>query len=113
MIVPRILVRVARGVRFLAFFLVELGVSNAVVAWEVATPRHFMRPGIVRVPVRSRSNLEVTLLANLVSLTPGTLSLEVTEDRSALFIHALHLVSPDHLRIRVRRLEDRLLAVLR
>ncbi len=113
MIVFRGLSRLIRGIRFLGFFLVQLAISNAIVAWEVLTPRHNMRPGIVRVPMRSRTDLEVTLLANLISLTPGTLSLEATEDRSALYVHGLHVVSPDHLRLRVGALENRLLEVVR
>lgn len=106
-------VRIGRGLWFLAYYLWELVVANAVIAWEVMTPRHYMRPGIIRVPIRSRSDLEVTLLANLISFTPGTLSLEVADDRSALYVHALHLVSPQHLRTRLWRMEDRLLGVLR
>lgn len=109
----RPIVVLVRAIGFAAFFLWELALANAVVAWEVATPRHYMRPGIIRVPIRSRTDLEITMLANFISLTPGTLSLEVDEDRTALFIHALHMASPDHLRFRVRRLEDRLLRVLR
>lgn len=113
MILLRIPLRVVRAVGFLAFFLWELALANLVVAWEVVTPGSFIRSGIIEVSVRSRSSLEVTLLANLISLTPGTLSVEVAGDRSSLFVHALHIVSPTHLRLRVRRLEDRLLRVLR
>lgn len=109
----RLPVRLAKAVPFTFFFLWELAVANAVVAWEVMTPRHYMRPGIVEVPIRSRRPMEISLLANLISLTPGTLTLEVAADRTALYVHALHLMSPEHLRLRVRRLEDRLLWVLR
>ncbi len=105
--------RLVQAVGFLLFFVWALVAANAVVAWEVVTPRYNMRPGIVRVPLRARTNLEVTLLANFISLTPGMLSLEVAEDRSALFVHALHVKSPDHLRRDVHRLEAQLLRVLR
>lgn len=113
MILLRIPLRIVRAVGFVAFFLWELAVANAVVAWEVITPGSSIRSGIIEVPIRSRRSIEVVLLANLISLTPGTLSLEVAADRSSLFVHALHIVSPAHMRIRVRRLEDRLLRVLR
>lgn len=109
----RLPVRLLKAIPFTFFFLWDLTVANAVVAWEVVTPRHYMRPGIVEVPIRSSRPIEIALLANLISLTPGTLSLEVGEDRAALYVHALHLVSPEDLRVRVRRLEDRLLWVLR
>lgn len=109
----RLPLRLAKAVPFTFFFLWELAIANAVVAWEVVTPRHYMRPGIVECPIVSSRPMEISLLANLISLTPGTLTLEVADDRSALYVHAMHLVSPDHLRQRVRRLEERLLWVLR
>jgi multicomponent Na+:H+ antiporter subunit E len=77
------------------------------------TPTHSIRPGIVRVPVTVRGELELTVLANLISFTPGTLTLEVDEERSLLYVHALHMDSPDQVREQVARLERRLLRVVR
>ena len=91
----------------------DLLAANVVVAWEVITPVHNVRPGIVRVPLVASSDFEIALLANLVSFTPGTLTLEVTEDRTALYVHALHMESPESVRRQVSRLESRLLRVLR
>lgn len=105
--------RIWNGVRFVVFYLGELALSNLAVAWEVITPAHHQRPGIVRFPTRAETDLEITLLANAISFTPGTLTLEVAEDRSALFVHVLHSGGPDETRRRLRRLEDRLLAVFR
>jgi multicomponent Na+:H+ antiporter subunit E len=109
----RLPLRLAKAVPFSVLFLWELVLANTVVAWEVLTPRNYMRPGIVAVPIRARHDHEIAMLANLISLTPGTLTLEVAEDRSVLYVHSLHLLSPDHLRSRVSRLEDRLLWMLR
>ncbi len=109
----RLPVRLARLAVFAAYFLWELILANAVVAWEIVTPTTFMRPGIVRVPTRCASDLEIMLLANFITLTPGTLTLEVSDDRRFLYVHALHIVSPDHLRVRIGRLEDRLLGAMR
>lgn len=113
MIVLRPLWRVVLALRLVALFLAELVAANAMVAWEVMTPRQSIRPGIIRVPLRARSDVEITLLANLISLIPGTLSLEVSDDRTALFVHGLHVDSPEQLRKRVGRLESRILEVLR
>lgn len=109
----RVLRRVARTVAFLVYYLRELVISNAYVAYEVVTPTHYQRPGIVRLPIRARTDLEITLLANAISFTPGTLTLEVAEDRSALFVHVLVAESPEAARRRLGLLEDRLLKVLR
>jgi multicomponent Na+:H+ antiporter subunit E len=97
-----------RMVWFLAVYVWDLIKANAVVAWEVVTPTHAIRPGIVACPVRGSSDLELTIVANLISFTPGTLALEVSDDRSTIYVHALHISTPDDVRAHVRRLQERL-----
>lgn len=113
MILWRALVRAVRTLRFAGFFLRELVAANALVAWEVVTPSNRTSPAVVRVPLRCSSDTEIALFANLISLTPGTLSLETSADRSALYVHGLHVHSPERFRARLARLEDRLLGVTR
>ncbi len=113
MIVWRLVTKPFRLTRFAVYFLWELVVANAEVALEVVTPRHRMRPGVIRVPIRVRGDFVVTLFANLISLTPGTLTLEVADDKSALFIHGINVSTPEGFRNRVLRLEDRFLRALR
>ncbi len=83
--------RVPRLVSLVLFFLKELVVANLRVAYEVITPPLYMKPGVIALPLDARTDLEITLLANMISLTPGTLSLEVAEDRSYLYVHAIHV----------------------
>ncbi len=113
MIVMQFLARLPRLAGFALYFLWELVLANAQVALEVVTPRHRMRPGIISVRTRTRGDFEVTLLANLISLTPGTLTLEIADDNSVLFIHGINVSTPREFRSRVSRLENRLLKVLR
>lgn len=108
-----VLVRIARAASFLGYFCWELLTSNAVVAWEVLTPRSRMSAGIVEVPVRSRTDRELALLTCLLSLTPGTLPLHVDTARSVLYVHGLHVGSPRRFREAVRRMEDHMLRVMR
>lgn len=76
---------------FVLYFVWQLIVANLHVAYEVITPRLYMRPAIVAVPLDLKKEMEITLLANLVTLTPGTLSLEISEDRSTLFVHGMYV----------------------
>jgi multicomponent Na+:H+ antiporter subunit E len=62
-------------VSFLTFFLGELVLSTVRVAWEVITPDRKRRPGIIVLPLDARTETEIAVLANLITLTPGTLSL--------------------------------------
>lgn len=82
---------------FLLFFLRELLIANLRVAHDVLTPHHHMNPGIVAVPLDVESDLQITLLANLITLTPGTLSLHVSDDRRILYVHAMYIVDPAEL----------------
>jgi multicomponent Na+:H+ antiporter subunit E len=106
--------RVWRIISFVLFFLWELLLANLRVAHDVATPSLHMRPGVVAIPLEARTDVEITLLANLLALTPGMLSLDVSDDRRTLYIHAMFIGDPEQLRRSVKDgFERRLLEVLR
>lgn len=106
--------KMSRLFGFMAFFLFELVRANLRVAYDVITPTYYMRPGVVAIPLDAQTDLEITLLANLISLTPGTLSLDVSEDRKVLFIHSMFIKDPEKMRQEIKGgFERRLLEVLR
>lgn len=81
------------------YFLKELLESGLRVGVEVVRPNFSMKPGIVYIPLDLESDLGITVLANLITLTPGTISLFVTDDRSQLCIHSMYTgESPDEVR---------------
>lgn len=80
--------------------------SSAVVAWEVVTPVNHINQGIVAVPLRVESIAVATLIANTVSLTPGTLTLEIRQDPLTLYVHIMHLKSIEDVRAEIAELED-------
>lgn len=79
------------AIRFVVWFLWKLVEASAVVAWEVVTPRNRINEGIVAIPIRGVSDGLITLVANAISLTPGTLTLEVRRRPAVLYVHVLHL----------------------
>ncbi len=83
--------RIYAVLRFILFYLKELLVANLILAYDALTPRHHMRPGVVAVPLDIQSDLELVMLTNLISMTPGTLSLDVSSDRKTLFVHVMYL----------------------
>ena len=90
---------------FLGYFLVKLVESNIVLAREVVTPRNSIETGVIAVPLGACSDLVVTIVANAISLTPGTLTLEVHRgDTPVLYVHVLHLHDVDAARDDVARL---------
>ncbi|TVQ97861.1 MAG: Na+/H+ antiporter subunit E [Deltaproteobacteria bacterium] len=82
-----------RAVALAVFFVVELLKSSVRVAIDVLHPdvERRMEAAVFSVPLDVKSDLGISLLANLISLTPGTLSLDVSEDRSTLFIHGMYV----------------------
>ncbi len=97
---PRYLRRVRRILSFLGFFLKELVLANIRVARDVVTPGINSKPAIVAVPLSDLSDAEITLLATLVSLTPGTMSMDVSTNRETLYLHVMHLDDGDVARLR-------------
>ncbi|PWH15278.1 MAG: Na+/H+ antiporter subunit E [Anaerolineae bacterium] len=105
---------VERLVRFIFFFAYELFLANLRVAYEVLTPRHNMHSRVIALPLRARTDFEITALAILISLTPGTLSLDVSADKRVLFIHAMFAEDEEEVRKDIQNnLEARLLAIWR
>jgi multicomponent Na+:H+ antiporter subunit E len=70
-------------------FLWDLTVSNFQIAYEVWSPKNHYNPRLIEVPVGDLTNLQLTLLASRITLTPGTLSADVSEDRQILVVHAM------------------------
>lgn len=79
------------------YFVKELIKSCITVARDCVARRPNLNPAIVCMPLDAESDLEIFLVANLISLTPGTLTLDVAEDRSFLVIHSIYAKDPDAL----------------
>jgi multicomponent Na+:H+ antiporter subunit E len=92
------LARMRRVASLMVLFLVELVKSSWTVALTVLSPKMDIKPGMFVYPLKVDKDAEITMLANLITLTPGTLSVDVSEDRRFLFIHALDCSDPDQLR---------------
>ena len=76
-------------------FLREVVLSALQVAWQVMQPTLSIRPAVIEYPLHVQTDHEITTLANMISLTPGTLSLDVAPDRSAIYVHAISVSTPD------------------
>lgn len=104
-------------VYFALFFLSELFRSSVRVAIDVMRPHSHasIEPGIVAVPLTVETDIEITLLANVITLTPGTLSLDLSDDKRVLYVHTMYGgADPDAVRAEIKGgLERRVLEVMR
>ncbi|MEM9083625.1 MAG: Na+/H+ antiporter subunit E [Planctomycetota bacterium] len=101
-------------ISFVLYFLWELVVANLRVAKQTLSPLRALNPGVLAINLEPMSDAEITLLANLITLTPGTLSLDVSADRSTLFVHFMHIDNAEDQRQEIKEgFERRVLEVMR
>jgi len=86
--------RVWYWIKLLVMFHYELIVSSVQVLWDIVTPMHHSRPAIVDMPLDVKTDTGILLVTNLISLTPGTLSIDVSPDRKTLKVHAMFADDP-------------------
>ena len=101
----RLVVRPIHALRFAGYFVWKLVESTVVVARAVITPRGGVHTGVIAVPLEGCSDAVITLIADAISLTPGTLTIEVHRDPALLFVHALDVRDVSRVRGDIRRLE--------
>lgn len=94
--------KVSQVISFVLFFVGALIRANLRVAYEVITLTHTMRPGVVAVPLELQTDAAITLLANLITLTPGTLSLDVSADRRVLYVHSMYINDVEQFRREIK-----------
>lgn len=87
--------KVPRIISFVFYFLYQMIKANIQVAYDVMTPKYFMRPGIVQYPMNAKTDMEINLLAMMISLTPGTLIVDISDDKKNLYIHVMYLQDPE------------------
>lgn len=106
--------RIPRIIAFFFYFLKELIKANLLVTFDVVTPKFYMTPGIVKIPLEAKTDLEITLLANLITLTPGTLALDVSDDKSVMYVHGMYVEDRDAFVKNIKNgFEKKLLEILR
>lgn len=108
------LAKFPRFIRFSLFFAKELIIANFRVAYDIITPTYHMHPGIIALPLDARTDTEIATLSNLITLTPGTLSLDLSSDRKVLYIYTMFVDDKEKIIREIKDgLERRVLEVLR
>jgi multicomponent Na+:H+ antiporter subunit E len=107
------LVRIWKLGVLLVYFVWKLFLANLRVALDIVTPNDNIRAGVVAVPLDIKGSMGVTALANIISLTPGTVTMDVSDDQSVIYIHTMHLRDLEEFRRDVKQgFERRLMEVL-
>lgn len=106
--------RVPKIIEFIFSFIIESIRANLQVAFDVITPRYNAKPGIVGFRMKAENNFEITMFANAIALTPGTLVLEVDDKNRMIYIHVMYLTDKEKFIQKLENgLEKKLLEILR
>jgi len=96
---PQVLVHPRRYIYFIFYylpvFLWEIFKANIDVAYRILHPKLPINPGIVKVKTTLKSDTALTFLSNSITLTPGTLSVDIDRDKSILYVHWIDVKSKD------------------
>ena len=99
--------------RFIIYFCKELIIASLTVTYYIIAPQRKLTPGVVAVPLDLKTDLQITVLANLITLTPGTLSLDVSTDRQVIYVHTITMKDAQSFREGIKSgFEKRVLEIL-
>jgi multicomponent Na+:H+ antiporter subunit E len=104
----KILRRTYYTLDFLVFYLLKLVDSNFRVAADIITPGTRTNPGFMEFPVQLNTDWGILLFSNLVSMTPGTLSIDISQDKGLLIVHLLFLDKEESARKDLARIQEKI-----
>ena len=100
---PLYVIKAWAVVRLIALLLKELVHASVIMISQIIRPRLDIKPGIFAYRTTLNSDWEVTLLCILVSITPGSMPIEVSGNQRTLYIHAMNISEEEEMSERIRR----------
>lgn len=106
--------RVPKIIMFTLYFFYDMIKANIEVTIDVLTPNYNMKPGVIKYEMDAKTDFEITMLANMIALTPGTLVIDFSKDKKYMYIHAMYLKDIERFKKNLKdRTEMKLLEILR
>jgi multicomponent Na+:H+ antiporter subunit E len=94
--------RTIRAVGLAGFFVRELVLANLRVAMDVLRPDTRIRPAVLAIPLDVTSDGEILLLSMLINITPGSVTIDLSDDRRTLYVHVMHMNSAEESRREIK-----------
>lgn len=86
----RIIKKIYFAIQFIVFYLFKLVQSNIYIAYDILTPQIKSTPGIMKFPLYIKSDFGLLVFTNLLSMTPGTLTIDICPDKKEVLVHVLY-----------------------
>lgn len=94
--------RTARAAGLAGFFARELVLANVRVAVDVLRPRTGIRPAVIAIPLDVTRDGEILLLSMLINITPGSVTIDLSDDRRTLYVHVMHMKTAEESRREIK-----------
>jgi len=104
----RIFEKITEILKFFFFYISKVIQANFELAYHILSPRLNMKPGIMKISVQLTNSQAILLLVNLISMTPGTLTMDLSEDKKYIYVHFLFLSNEEKRIKEIKNLEMRI-----
>lgn len=94
--------RVAHAISLGIYFIWALVLANIKVALDVVRPKTAIRPAVVGIPLDITKDGEILLLSMLINITPGSVTIDLSDDRRTLYVHVMHMDDPEATRAEIK-----------
>lgn len=98
---------------FLIYYFIQLIKSNLFIAYDILTPTNYINPGFIEVPLNIKSDLGLLLFNNLLSMTPGSLSIDISNDKKYMTVHLLYIESEQKAMQTVKKVENKIKKIVK
>ena len=103
-----IIKKIYNAIGFLLFYIYKVFQANIELAFQILAPRLKMSPGILEIPVTLSHPQAILLLVNMITMTPGTLTMDLSEDKRFIYVHFLFLVDEQKKIREIKNLEKKI-----
>jgi multicomponent Na+:H+ antiporter subunit E len=105
--------RLERGAGLLGYLLWQIVLANFKIAKDVVSVEYRMKPGVIQLPLNVTTDQEILLLAAMINITPGSVALDVSKDRRVMYVHVMHIASPEEAKREIKEGFERRVLELR
>ena len=105
--------RLERAFVLLGHLLWQIVLANFRLAKDVLSIQHRMRPGVIQLPLTISTDGEILLLAAMINITPGSVALDVSKDRKTVYVHVMHITTPEEAKREIKQGFERRILDLR
>ena len=95
-------------VHFAGYYLFSVVKANLHLAWDVLTPKMLMNPGVITIKLMLESRTALLLFSNLLSMTPGTLVIDLDPEKNEATVHVLYLRDEQAIRTEIYTIQCRI-----